>query len=179
MRYFISQLEKIDKQYSFIYNYRMRRERTKRCPRCDTKNRLTNYRCSSCGLIFSRVETGSNVLAKNLILAGKSDQTVKARMFPKDVSKKKFLLLCGFLGIFGAHNFYVGRYKKAIFQLICGLLAAVCVACGSFIPHYQTIMSFISVPIGIDGVMWAWDFADGAFNHYRIPVAVDLVDGGK
>lgn len=157
----------------------MRRERTKRCPRCDTKNKLTNYRCSSCGLIFSRVENGSNVLAKGLILAGKSDQTVKARMFPKDVSKNKFLFLCGFLGIFGAHNFYVGRYKKAIFQLICGLVAVICVACGNFIPYYNTIMSFISFPIGIDGVMWLWDFVDGVFNHYRIPVAVDLTQGGK
>ena len=157
----------------------MRKISTKRCPRCDSKNRITDYRCASCGLVFSRVENGSNRLAKGLLLAGKKDEVVKAKMFPKDVSKKKFLLLCGFLGLFGAHNFYVGRYKKAIYQLICGLVAVICVTLGSIIPYYDTILSFISFPIGVDGVMWAWDFVEGVMNKYRIPVAVDFVGGDK
>ena len=100
-------------------------------------------------------------------------------MFPKDVSKKKFLLLAGFLGFFGAHNFYVGRFKKAFFQLIIGIISLVCVAVGHLIPYYDTIMSFLSVPIGISGVLWAWDFVEGAFNKYKIPVAVDFVEGDK
>lgn len=157
----------------------MRKFNTKRCPRCDSKNRYTDYRCSTCGLIFSRVENGSNRLAKGLLLAGKKDQTVMAKRFPKDVSKKKFLLLCGFLGIFGAHNFYVGRYKKAIFQLICGMVAVVMVVIGNIIPNYDTVMSFLSIPIGIDGVMWGFDFVEGVINKYKIPVAVDFTEGGK
>lgn len=150
----------------------------KRCPRCDTKNRYTDYRCCECGLIFSRVENGSNKIAKGLILAGKKDETVKAKGFPKDVSKKKFLMLCGFLGLWGAHNFYVGRYKKAIFQLICGLVAIVMVVAGNLIANLDTVMSFISIPIGFDGVFWLWDFVDGMFNRYKIPVAVDSVSDG-
>lgn len=149
--------------------------KAKRCPRCDTRNNYHENRCSCCGLIFSRVENGSNLIAKGLILAGKKDETVKARMFPKDVSKKKFLLLCGFLGIFGAHNFYVGRYKKAIFGLICGILSVLCATIGGLLPFYDTLMSFISVPIGFDVIFWAWDFIDGCFNRYKIPVAVDFV----
>ena len=31
-----------------------------------------------------------------------------------DKSKKKALLLCLFLGLFGAHNFYVGKYFRGI-----------------------------------------------------------------
>ncbi len=157
----------------------MRKIKTKRCPRCETKNEYTSYRCMQCGLIFSRAENGSNKLAKNLILAGNGDKTVKIRSFPKDVSKKKFLLLCGFLGIFGAHNFYVGRYKKAFFMLICGILAVLCVAVGSILPFYDTLMSFISIPIGFDAIFWMWDFIDGMFNHYKIPVAVDFTMGDK
>ena len=149
--------------------------KAKRCPRCGTKNNYNETRCTQCGLIFSRVENGSNKIAKSLLLAGKKDEVVLARMFPKDVVKKKFLLLCGFLGIFGAHNFYVGRNKKAIYQLICGLLAVICVVVGPLIPFYDTLMSFISVPIGFDALFWAWDFIDGCVNRYKIPVAVDFV----
>ena len=153
--------------------------KSKRCPRCGTKNNYNQTRCAECGLIFARVENGSNKIAKNLIMAGKKDETVNARMFPKDVSKKKFLLLCGFLGIWGAHNFYVGRNTKAIFQLICGTLAVICVAIGHLIPFYDTLMSFISIPIGFDTLFWAWDFIDGCFNRYKIPVAVDFVSEVK
>lgn len=157
----------------------MRKIKTKRCPRCETKNECTNYRCVQCGLIFSRAENGSNKLAKNLILAGNGDKTVKIKQFPKDVSKKKFLLLCGFLGIFGAHNFYVGRYKKAFFMLICGILSVFCVAVGHILSFYDTLMSFISIPIGFDVIFWMWDFIDGIFNKYKIPVAVDFTMGDK
>ena len=157
----------------------MRKLKSKRCPRCETKNKYTAYRCSSCGLIFSRVENGSNKLAKGLILGGKKEQTVMARMFPKDVSKKKFLLLCGFLGLFGAHNFYVGRYKKAIYQLICGLISIFCVAVGPYLSFYDTLMSFVSVPVGFDVIFWMWDFIDGIFNRYKIPIAVDFIGGDK
>ena len=147
---------------------------TKRCPRCEAKNDYNSYRCVDCGLIFSRVENGSNKIAKEYILAGKKEYVVCAKQFPKDVSKKKFLLLCGFLGLFGAHNFYVGRYKKAIYMLICGLVAVVLTAIGSALTNLDKIMSFISMPIGFDAFFWVVDFVEGIFNSYKIPVAVDF-----
>lgn len=130
-------------------------------------------------MIFSRAENGSNAIAKGLIVAGKSNQTVKVPMFPKDVSKLKFLALCFFFGIYGAHNFYVGRYKKAVFQLICGLTASVLVVIGGLLPSLNTIMSFVSFPIGIDGFFWFFDFTAGLFNKYKIPVGVDFLAEGK
>lgn len=151
----------------------------KRCPRCGIKNQYSNYRCTECGLIFARVENGSNSIAKGLILAGKKDQVIKAPGFPKDVKKSKFLLLCGFLGLFGAHNFYVGRYVKAVFQLIIGLFSIVFSSLSSAIPHYETLMSFMFLPVAIDAIMWLFDFFDGIFNKYRIPVAVDFTEGEK
>lgn len=157
----------------------MKEIKTKRCPRCQTKNGMASYRCSECGLVFSRVENGSNQLAKSLILAGKKNYTVNAKMFPKDVSKKKFLLLSGFLGLFGAHNFYVGRYKKAVIQLIFGIVIILCVAIGHLVPFYDRFMSFASVPIGLDVFICAFDFIDAIFNKYKIPVAVDYSNGGK
>lgn len=156
---------------------RIKKYNSKRCARCGTKNNYDDYRCSECGLVFSRVEHGSNILAKEYIHAKKYDYIVYAPMFPKDVSKKKFLFLSGFLGFFGAHNFYVGRFKKALFQLIFGLISVIMVACTSIIPYYDEIMSFLFLPIGISGFMWLFDFVDGLFNKYKIPVAVDFLEG--
>ena len=153
--------------------------KAKKCPRCGTKNNYNQKNCSGCGLIFSRVENGSNKIAKGLLLAGKKDEVVLAKMFPKDVSKKKFLLLCGFLGIFGAHNFYVGRFKKAVYMLVCGLISVLCVAIGHIMPFYETFMSFVSVPIGIAVIFWLFDFIDGCLSKYKIPVAVDFVSEVK
>ncbi|MBE7075020.1 MAG: TM2 domain-containing protein [Clostridiales bacterium] len=150
--------------------------KAKRCPRCGTKNHYTSFKCAECGLIFSRVENGSNKLAKGLILSGKSNEVVKAPMFPKDVSKKTFLFLCGFLGFFGAHNFYVGRYVKAVFQIIVGLGTLILTVLSSAI-NIEYIMSFAFLPVSIDGIMWFFDFCDGIFNKYKIPVAVDFTDG--
>lgn len=149
----------------------------KKCPRCGTKCNYNEFRCSGCGLIFSRVENGSNQLAKGLILAGKKDQTVKMIGYPKDVNKKKYLLLCGFLGLFGAHNFYVGKYFKAIFQIIMGILSVILTIFSGTFEAYSFIMSFIFVPAGINVFMWLFDFFDGCINKCRIPVAVDFTDG--
>lgn len=151
--------------------------KAKQCPRCGTKNLYDQFRCTECGLIFSRVENGSNKLAKDLILAGKKDETVKAKGFPKDVKKSTFLLLCGFLGIWGAHNFYVGRYFKAVFQLIVGLFSVVFIVLSGIISNLDYIMSFVFLPVAIDGIFWLFDFVDAIFNKYKIPVAVDFSEG--
>jgi len=153
---------------------RNRNYKAKRCPRCQTKNHYSAFKCTECGLIFSRVQNGSNKLAKQLILAKKKDETVCAPGYPKDVSKKKFLLLCIFAGIFGAHNFYVGRFVKAFLQLIVGILSIVAVAISGNTQLYNTIFSFVSVPIGVFVVIWACDIWNGVFNKYKIPVAVDF-----
>lgn len=154
-----------------------RRYNTKRCPRCNTKNLKTNYRCEECGLIFGRVENGSNKLAKQYILTHQKDMVIKAPMFPKDVSKKKFLLLSGFLGFFGAHNFYVGRFFKAIFQLVCGVIVALLAELGGLIASLDVVVSFLSIPAGINAFFWLNDFIMGIFNKYKIPVAVDFIKG--
>lgn len=150
---------------------------TKRCPRCGTKNNYTNSKCTQCGLIFSRVENGSNKLAKGLILSGQKNLTLKAPGFPKDVSKKKFLFLCGFLGLFGAHNFYVGRYVKAIYQIIIGIFSVIATVLSGYVGFIGNIMPFMCIFVAVNAFMWMFDFVDGVLNKYRIPVAVDFTNG--
>ena len=134
-------------------------------------------KCIECGLIFSRVENGSNKLAKGLILSGQKSQTIKAPMFPKDVSKKKFLLLCGFLGFFGAHNFYVGRYVKAIYQIIIGIFSVIATILSGSVEFFNVVTSYLFIFVAVNAFMWMFDFVDGALNKYRIPVAVDFTNG--
>lgn len=150
---------------------------SKRCPRCGTKNDYTQQRCTECGLIFSRVENGSNQLAKDLIMTGQKDMVIKAPMFPKDVSKKKFMFLCGFLGFWGAHNFYVGRYVKAIYQLVVGLFSVLATLLSGISSFFDNASSFLFIFVAVDAFMWIFDLIDGALNKYRIPVAVDFTDG--
>lgn len=150
---------------------------SKRCPRCGTKNDYTQQRCTECGLIFSRVENGSNQLAKDLIMTGQKDMVIKAPMFPKDVSKKKFMFLCGFLGFFGAHNFYVGRFIKAIYQLVVGVFSVLATMLSGISPFFDNATTFLFVFVAVDAFMWIFDLIDGALNKYRIPVAVDFTDG--
>ena len=89
------------------------------------------------------------------------------------------MLLCGFLGLFGAHNFYVGRYAKAIFQLVMGIISVILTVFSGMFEAYSFIMSFIFIPAGINVFMLFFDFFDGVFNRYKIPVAVDFTDGNK
>ena len=147
--------------------------KAKKCPRCGTKNNYTENRCTSCGLVFSRVENGSNKIAKGLLMAGKKDEVVLARMFPNDVRKKKFMLLCGFLGIFGAHNFYVGRYIKAIYMLIVGIASCVLASLNIFSQAYDTFMSFFFVFPALLAYFWIEDFVLIALNKYKVPVALE------
>ena len=50
---------------------------------------------------------------------------------------------------------------------------------GGAISFLDTLMSFISFPIGIAGVLWISDFIEGVISKYKIPVGVDFLEGDK
>lgn len=153
------------------------RKDTKKCPRCDEKMLENQKVCPDCGLVFARLEKATNAEAKKQFFQ-KDKSIVIVKDIPKDVSKKKLLLYVGFLGIFGAHNFYIGRYYKAILMCLFSLLALVYVA----LPYSDVmlfIMSspFITIPTGIFvSVFWVSDFIAIIFENYKIPVALRRED---
>ena len=151
-------------------------KRTKTCPRCYEKCDLTDAKCPDCGLIFSRLELGSNKLAKKKILQGKKNEVVYNKGYPKDVRKFKVVLLCVFLGIFGAHCFYVGRIGRSIFMAIAGILTLACVTLTSF-AFSEVLVSFSVIPSGIMGFMWIFDLVDVCINKFKIPISVDMGEG--
>lgn len=152
------------------------RKDVKRCPRCDERALLSQPKCNSCGLIYARVENATNAEAKRQFFQ-KDKAMLMVKQTPKDVNRTKLLLLGGFLGAFGAHNFYVGRYYKAIFMFLVSLLVLVYVSL-PFSEVMLAIMSspFVVIPSGVVAIFWVIDFMQIVFNKYKIPVAIRRED---
>ena len=85
------------------------------CSKCGTQLNEGSSFCSRCGTQVAPI-VGQVQLAE-------------------DVSPKSRLattLLAWFLGVFGAHRFYVGKTGTAVIMLILGIVAAVCYFGGFF-----------------------------------------------
>lgn len=147
----------------------------KKCPRC--KNKVQDYqkKCDECGLIFARLDKAQNKFAKKELLSGHKENVVYVTKLPSDVKKLYLILYCGFLGIFGAHCFYVGRYARAFYMLIVGL-ASVVLSVLPFTAFYETFISFFFIFPGILGFMWAFDVVLIAIGKFKIPVALERVE---
>ena len=150
---------------------------TKVCPRCNEKVDISENICPDCGLIFSRLELGSNKLAKKNILAKQKDMVVYVKQFPKDLTRWKVAVLCGFLGFLGIHNLYVGKFAKGIFMFIAGILTlgAVTITALMFNRTYTAIASIFS---GFMGIFWIFDFFNILTFKFKVPISID-VTGGK
>lgn len=95
----------------------------KKCPRCGCKTFLEGEICPGCGLKYKLLQNLSNVRAKEEIKAKHKQNVLYVTSMPSDVNKKKFWLLFAFLGIFGAHNIYVGKYGRGYYTLVTAILA--------------------------------------------------------
>lgn len=144
-----------------------------KCPRCGEENFKTQKKCSDCGLIFDRLNYVSNRAGKIAVVRREKENILRVTKWPKDAKKNKALLLCGFLGLVGAHNFYLGRYVKGFFSLIVTLVACVCIMLENVIDYASFYESFFFLPTGIMFLMWWVDFILIASNKYKIPVALD------
>jgi len=70
-----------------------------------------------------------------------------------DAHKKSTLLtyvLWFFLGTFGVHRLYLGRFGSAILMALCTLIGGALWATFILIP-------FAIVPLAVVGIMWVWD----------------------
>ena len=147
-----------------------------KCPRCGEKSAKTAKKCSYCGLIFERLKWATNSAGKKMLKAGQKDKVVYIKGYPKDVKKSKVVLLCIFLGIFGAHYYLIGRLAKAVFMTVFGTLA---VTFGilytiNMIPDqiYITAQVITAIPF----IIWLFDILNVSINRIKIPVSIDLTE---
>ena len=141
-----------------------------KCPRCGTKHMEQELQCDQCGLIFERLNYATNKDAKKAIKEGKANQVVYIKNTPSDVKRYKLVLFAIFLGFFGAHCFYVGRYKKACVMLVMGLISVVAgiLAITKMTPiEIQTLLLLITAS---QTFMWLFDVVDVCIFKFKIPV---------
>lgn len=149
------------------------RKDTKKCPRCKKVCLQSQKVCDECGLVFARLDEATNTEAKKQFFA-KEKSIVMTSKLPKDVQKWKLLLFCGFLGVFGAHNLYVGRFFRGFYMMFFGLLSLVYVSINT---PSEAILNFMSswpivVCVAMVTIFWVTDFIQVTFNKFKVPVAL-------
>lgn len=149
----------------------MKSNNTKKCPRCGNISRNYEKKCSECGLVYSRLEQATNKEAKKQFFS-KDRHIIMTCDLPKDVVWWKLVMLCFFLGLFGAHNLYVGRYYKGGFMFVVGILSLVI----SIIPYsalVESVMRFFFVFPAFLGIFWIVDLFNICFKRFKVPVALE------
>ncbi len=143
------------------------------CPRCKEKNFKNQKKCSECGLVFDKLNYVTNRAGKIAVVKREKEKVLKVDKWPPDVKKYKALLLCGFLGFLGIHNFYLGRYVKGAFSLFVTLVASICILLENYIDYSAFYETFFFIPTAIMFIFWWADFLLIIINKYKIPVAID------
>lgn len=149
----------------------------KKCPRCKIKCLISEKKCHECGLVFERLNYTSNKSAKKNLLKGRRSEVIMVSEWPYDAKKSTALLLCGFLGFTGAHNFYLGRFWKASIMLLGLLLAITTVLLSEYglygTPIYNIIRYIAIFPGASVLIFWILDFISIFLERYKVPVSID------
>lgn len=146
------------------------------CPRCGLRTYEGIDECPDCGLVFSRLNVATNKEAKAKKLRGDRDFILKTNKLPNDVSFIKLLLLCIFLGPFGAHAFYVGRYLRGSILLgdfCCFILIAIFNQSLSKIDG-GNFLTVITILCGAVMLTWFWDILMIITKRFKVPIAIDV-----
>jgi len=167
-----------------------------RCPYCRAVIPKFTSTCVQCGITKEQIANGSNKEAKRLMWGkdkGKG-KVLRIKRRPDDVPVVKFLLLLVFFGMFGAHNFVVGRRVRGWIMLISTTLL---IASTFIFPHasagdladtahpwramFERNEWFPFFPLDIPGfiavTVWFVDWiAIVIFNQYRYPVYIAATD---
>ena len=150
-------------------------KRKKTCPRCDLKMPESTEECPDCGFIFSRLKLATNKDAKTKMRHGERDFIVKTNMLPSDIKYTKLLLLTIFIGIFGGHYFYVGRYFRGSILLVNFLMVVlVAIFNAELFALNENLVGALCTIAGFIMLLWLWDIFMVAFKKFKVPVAIDL-----
>lgn len=145
----------------------------KKCPRCGMKCVMTEPTCPDCGLVFAKLANCSNKMGKRKYVQRKKDEYLMSDLWTPDVKRWKAVVWCVFLGAFGAHNFYLGRYLKASFSLVFSLITLIFAGMTVYPSFYDTFIQFFAIPAAFPFIFWIFDFFSICLGKYKIPIAID------
>lgn len=147
------------------------RKDTKKCPRCGQKCLQNQKDCPCCGLIFKRLEMATNTQAKKQFFK-KDKSIVMTKDLPKDVKRWVLILLCVFLGPFGAHCFAVGRYYRATYMLVVTIVSLVIISI-QYTAAVEVFMSYFFLFVALMTIFWMTDLIQICFGFFKVPVALE------
>lgn len=146
-----------------------------RCPKCYCKVDKATNKCVHCGFNVSTLKDATNAKAKEKFRSGDGDLVLYTRTLPQDLNKKTLLLLSGFLGVYGAHYFYVGKMLRGLLNLIVGLFGTVFIIFamlnfeGGIV--FKIFNYVFDVLFALDLILSISDFINIIFNRFKVPVA--------
>ena len=157
-----------------------------RCPNCGAKFPKNANICIHCGTEMSQLETASNQAVIKARKEYQPELVVYSSIFPSDLSYKKTLLLCIFLGFFGAHRYYTKQKLSAILMTIASI--ALCIvsailgmqwggylditSLGITIAVFNNIINIVALIGAISIVVWAFDLLFLILKKYKVPVVL-------
>ena len=146
------------------------------CPICYERLDVVTGTCRFCGFNQNDLYDTSNALVPKM---KKLDPTtiVETNIIPDDVNKKKLVLLTIFVGLFGAHMFYIHKKKTAIFYLVSTILMLICIPFEvELLPmpflHPEQLSTIGSVPFTLTVIFWLGDIIKLIFKKFKLPVVL-------
>ena len=154
-----------------------------RCPNCGAKFPKNANVCLHCGTEMNQLVTASNKAVSKAKKEYQPELIVYSSIFPSDLSYKNTLLLCIFLGLFGAHRYYTKQYISAIlmtifwsitliFSAILGLFWGGYLTLNMDLYLFESIASFVSIGGGVVLIRWIYDMVLLALKKYKVPVVL-------
>lgn len=151
------------------------------CPKCYGKIDKVSNRCKSCGFNMRELNGATHKDVKRAKKEGFGDDVLYTTTLPADISKKKLLLLCIFLGLFGGHSYYTGKWIKGLFSTIVTVGTIVFSALNIAFVDIQNLMgiagaylfSGFDLLMGVNLIMFLIDLVSIIRNKYKVSVYKD------
>lgn len=145
------------------------------CPKCYSKVNKYSKRCDQCGFKMIELKEATNTEAKKALKTIYKDDVLYTTETPLDVSRKKLILFAIFLGLFGVHDFYVGKFWQGLYLCLSTSITLILttilfVMNTVFSNIVQDIFAFSTVFQGIALVIWVADLIKIITKKYKIPV---------
>jgi hypothetical protein len=139
-----------------------------RCPYCRNKIQKLQTTCSKCGLNKIQIAYASNKRAKQMMKSGERGKIVMMRRRPNDV-KLYAILLRAIFGLFGMHNFYVGRKIRGwiSFGFMFVFIVTGIIIFELDLTEFTPVVAALSTPAI---VIWVTDIFGIIFGWYKYPV---------
>ena len=152
----------------------------KRCPRCNARMNEHAPSCIDCGLNFSKLDKATNLEAKRAFHMHEKERVVYVTKLPSDLRKAALLIWCAFVGLFGAHQFVIGKYFKglfyAFFTLMANVLAILDVLGIAHTNFFETVTHIVYLVWVVILVLWLTDLFNIIFNRFKVPVSLPYED---